>query len=645
MRISPTNVAWLITVIALVSRPSTSYYLPGIAPVDYIQGAPIDVIATRLTSTREKLPFPYYSLPFCRPEEEKKPMSMPVNLGQILVGERAYPTSFDIHMEVPQSCTFMCSVDLAKVPKTQFKALKRRIKQGYSVRLSADNLPVISNVTRKSGTADRHFGYDLGFVKKNEVYINNHLEFTIFINTPSMSPRSVGSVVGIYSEEEATLDEFRVVGFEVKARSIAFGSKYSNSSCTSLRSPQPVASDELIMFSYSVEFRLSAQDWATRWDPLLERSADIKIGQWHSFTNALLIGAILGGLVAVVITRTLSRDFAVYEEFDGTIRDDPIGWKALKGDVFRTPKYPLLLSICVGTGSQIFVVALLTQCLAVVGFLSPANRGALLSALVMFYVLSSFVCGYSTARVYSQWDEGSSRKLVTFGSAFLFPGICFSIFFALNLAVSFTGSSSAVPFRTLLLLLFFWVGVSAPLVVLGSVAGYRQVSKGKRNRTNQIASDIPAEAQRLTPLLYVTGGIVPFGCIFAEIVFTLDDFNKGHLFVLYGTAFTLFAILLVTTAEISVIITYVGLCKGNWKWSWQAFGSNSSIGLYVFVYALYYMFKTPDGAPEGAAFIAWLVYISYMGISCGAFALMCGCIGFCTSQWFVHTIYRRVSSD
>jgi transmembrane 9 superfamily member 2/4 len=110
----PTSLTWIIVVISLVSRQSTSYYLPGIAPVDYIQGAPIDVFASRLTSTREKLPYPYYSLPFCRPEFEKNPKSMPVNLGQILVGERAYVTAFDIHMEVPQSCTFMCSGNNSK---------------------------------------------------------------------------------------------------------------------------------------------------------------------------------------------------------------------------------------------------------------------------------------------------------------------------------------------------------------------------------------------------------------------------------------------------------------------------------------------------------------------------------------------------
>jgi transmembrane 9 superfamily member 2/4 len=635
----------LLGLLLLLTRPADAYYLPGIAPVDYIQGAPIDILATRLTSTGEKLPYSYYSLPFCKPDDTAKPKSQPVNLGQILVGERAYPTAFDIHMAVPQTVTFPCAVDLSRVSKGQFKALTSRIKQGYSVRLSADNLPLVFRRDGKDGHKVPQIGYPLGFVEGDDVFINNHIDFTFHINTPSMTPESAGKVFAVYTEDQATLDTYRIVGFEAKARSIGRGSQTSNTSWLETTTRQRVAVHEEVKFGYSVEFRLSAQDWATRWDPLIERGVDVKNIRWYSITNAILVLTILGGLLAAIIVHSLAKDIVRYDEIEDPNAEDTTGWKILLGDVFRTPNYPVLFSVCVGCGTQILAIALATQTLALFGFLSPAKRGSLASILVSSYVLSSIVAGYFSARVYSQFESPSSQRYVAVGSVFLFPGMCFGIFFALNLAVFFAGSSSAVPFSTLALLLFLWFGISAPLVLLGSYLGCRKTSKQNTFHTNHIARTVPPKAQAMVPLLHVAVGLVSFSAIFVELVLILDDFNKGHIFFLYGAMLTLFFILLVTSAESSILVTYLGLCRGNWKWMWQSFASAASCGVYVFAYAVYYLFRTPDGAPEGAAFVAWLVYLSYMGIASGAFALMCGCIGFHASNWFVHVIYRRVREN
>ena len=45
------------------------------------------------------------------------------------------------------------------------------------------------------------------------------------------------------------------------------------------------------------------------------------------------------------------------------------------GDVFRPPKAPMMLSVLVGTGVQTFAMSVITMVFAVLGFLSPANRG------------------------------------------------------------------------------------------------------------------------------------------------------------------------------------------------------------------------------------------------------------------------------
>merc|ERR1712029_728132 len=73
------------------------------------------------------------------------------------------------------------------------------------------------------------------------------------------------------------------------------------------------------------------------------------------------------------------------------------------------------------------------------GFLSPANRGALIMAQLLLYVLMGSVAGYTTARVYKTFKGKSWQKATTL-TALLYPGICFGVFFILDLAAWYEGS-------------------------------------------------------------------------------------------------------------------------------------------------------------------------------------------------------------
>jgi hypothetical protein len=46
-------------------------------------------------------------------------------------------------------------------------------------------------------------------------------------------------------------------------------------------------------------------------------------------------------------------------------------------------------------------------------------------------------------------------------------GVCFTIFFCLNILIWGQKSSGAVPFGTLFALCFLWFGISVPLVFIG----------------------------------------------------------------------------------------------------------------------------------------------------------------------------------
>ena len=91
----------------------------------------------------------------------------------------------------------------------------------------------------------------------------------------------------------------------------------------------------------------------------------------------------------------------------------------------------------------------ITLAFAVLGFLSPANRGGLLTAMLLLYVFMGVFAGYVSSRLYKSFN-GLAWKRNTVMTALLFPGVVFSVCFVLNFFVWHAGSSGAIPFGTLL---------------------------------------------------------------------------------------------------------------------------------------------------------------------------------------------------
>lgn len=65
----------------------------------------------------------------------------------------------------------------------------------------------------------------------------------------------------------------------------------------------------------------------------------------------------------MIMVRTLRRDIARYntdDSFEETLEET--GWKLVHGDVFRPPRHPRLFAAVIGSGIQIFFMALITIC-------------------------------------------------------------------------------------------------------------------------------------------------------------------------------------------------------------------------------------------------------------------------------------------
>ena len=127
----------------------------------------------------------------------------------------------------------------------------------------------------------------------------------------------------------------------------------------------------------------------------------------------------------------------------------------------------MLFSVIVGTGVQVCSMAAVTMVIALLGLLSPANRGSLLTTLLLLFVFMGSFAGYYASRTYKMF-QGKDWKLNTLLTALFYPGCLFGLFFVLNLFLWAEASSQAIPFGTFFALVILWFGISVPLVFLGS---------------------------------------------------------------------------------------------------------------------------------------------------------------------------------
>ena len=473
---------------------SGAHYLPGVAPREFEVGEPVELLANKLTSTKTMLPFEYYDLPYCKPE---KRVAKSINMGQILMGSNIEASPYKLRMRKDEDCAVLCR---RRYDMDSANRFARFIDDRYRVHWVVDNLPVTYAQARMrhEGDHDVPWGepvfrrsFPVGFVDGDgKHFLNNHVSITIRYHkpdpedvgeyTPNVRGAEGGSAEGSSAGAAASgaVSGDRIVAFEVVPVSIfhprqdgPVGSDTAlKASCAAARAradagngggDSPGARYQSIdvegeteqievIFTYDVTWVESEVKWAHRWDVFLAATDDeTDQVHWFSLLNSFMVVLFLGGMVAILLTRALNYDIAKYNAAasgGGDDEDDETGWKLLHGDVFRAPaQHPMLLAVSVGIGEHLAATLFGTMGFALLGFLSPANRGGLLTSVLLLFVFCGSFSGYSSARLYKTFG-GKAWRHCTVTSAALFPGIVFVVFFLLNLCVWSTGSSGAVPF-------------------------------------------------------------------------------------------------------------------------------------------------------------------------------------------------------
>eukprot|EP01107_Rhizomastix_libera_P012595 TRINITY_DN3191_c0_g1_i2.p1 TRINITY_DN3191_c0_g1~~TRINITY_DN3191_c0_g1_i2.p1 ORF type:complete len:650 (-),score=132.57 TRINITY_DN3191_c0_g1_i2:89-2038(-) len=626
-------------------------YLPGISPRDYKADEEVHLKVNMLTSTKTQLPYDFYSLPFCQPA---KIIDKKENLGEILSGARISNSLYTVNMLKNKECMLLGTDTKTTIAKEPWgrdavpgkgpdftKCTKKYyteeldnfasfIQDNYRVNWLLDNMPAAVPKVKVQGKTQYSIGFPMGYVSGSDIILNNHVSILIrYIMNPKETPQSE--------------QEYRIVGFEVKPSSVDYeGKDPISAECHG----QPLNVNTKIMkeqvkeisWTYSVSWFLDEQaTWATRWERYFA-PVDTQI-HWFSIVNSVLIIFFLTGMVAMILIRTLHADFTRYsQQLESQDDIDEKGWKLVYGDVFRTPKHPMALSVLTGFGTQVLLTAGVVLAFSVFGFMSPANRGSLLTGMIVMVVIMGIAAGYFGGRIYKMF-KGTSWKRQAIFNAILIPGVIFGIFFILNFFIWGAKSSGAVRFTTLLGLVGLWFGISVPLVFLGSFFANQKAAVQHPIGVNQIPRVVPARVWYMTPPVHILmGGILPFGAVFIELFFVLNAVWGHKLHYILGFIFIVFMILLITCAEITVVMCYFQLCAEDYHWWWRSFLTSGATSFYFFGYSVFYFFTRL----QMTSFVSILLYMGYTTIFTILFFVMTGCIGFYSCLWFVRKIYSSV---
>jgi len=603
----------------------------------------------KLTSVHTQLPYDYYSHKFCKPRGGVKTMAE--NLGEFLSGDRIENSPYALFMRTDEYCKILCQVKLSGGNVAQFK---RSIDESYHHNWIVDNIPAASVIdTEAFVTTSYSRGFPVGYYDRvaGKHYLYNHANIVV-------------------EYHEAVPDGNRIVGFYVEPFSVGhvfaggmlWSGKDTPPTLETCSIMEPMDLDRAkdhglaltkstkVLYTYDIVWKPSNIKWSSCWDIYLSMDNAVpKKVHWFSIINSLMIVLCLSGMIAMILARNLRRDISQYnrvsldDDADAiALANEETGWKLVHQDVFRPPAtLPMLLCVLVGSGVQVLVMALTTIIFSAIGFISPANRGSLMFVMLLLFVLMGAFAGYHCARLYKTF-RGQRWQHATVSTALLFPGGSFLVFFGLDLALaSYDGSTGAVPVSTLLALLSLWFGISVPLVFLGAYLGFRKEPFDFPVKFSNIPRPVPATPWYLSAVFTVPiGGVLPFGACFVELFFILSSMWMDQYYYVFGFTFLVFTILVVTCAEITMVLLYFQLCAEDYHWWWRTFLTSGTTAAYVFLYSSFYFSKL-----ESNLSITYFLYFGYMGIVSFGIFLFTGTVGFFAALWFNITIFGSIKVD
>lgn len=99
-------------------------------------------------------------------------------------------------------------------------------------------------------------------------------------------------------------------------------------------------------------------------------------------------------------------------------------------------------------------------------------------------------------------------------------------------------------------------------------------------------------------------------------------------------------IMVIVSGEISIILVYINLCRGDYNWWWKSFLFGGSASVYIIIYSAYYFFTL-----NITRFSGIVVYVELMTMISMISFLVCGSIATLFTFAFLKKIYSLIKID
>ncbi|KAL2317298.1 hypothetical protein Fmac_031174 [Flemingia macrophylla] len=513
----------------------------------------------RITVTTKEIPFPFmptrwdpFTIPgqFATNVEEKRE-----DLGEVLNGDRLVVAPYKLDFQIDREPESICKKKLTREEAAQFR---HAVLKDYFYQMYYDDLPIW-------GFLGKFDSEDKDDQAGATVYLFKHVHFEILYNKDRIID------VFIRNDPHAVVD---------------------------LTEDSEVDVD----FTYSAKWTATDIPFEKRLEKYSQTSFlahNLEI-HWFSVINSCVTVLLLTGFLAIILMRVLKNDFVKFTPDEEAVDDqEESGWKYIHGDVFRYPRYKSLFAAALGTGTQLFTLAIFIFMLALVGVFYPYNRGALFTALVIIYALTSGIAGYYAASFY-----------------YTIEGKNWVHYYSIGLSLS---------------------------LILGGIAGKNTQSGFQAPcRTNKYPREIPQLPwYRRTLAQMAMAGFLPFSAIYIELYYIFASVWGHQIYTIYSILFIVFIILLIVTAFVTVALTYFQLATEDHEWWWRSFLCGGSTGLFIYGYCLYYYYARSDMS----GFMQASFFFGYMACICYGFFLMLGSVGFRAALIFVRHIYHSIKCE
>jgi transmembrane 9 superfamily protein 3 len=539
--------------------------------------------------------YAFDKFPLCRGTRPEHAYDL--TLGEALEGQELVDSRMPIKFLESSRSTAYCTQELNH---EQVIVLSDAVKRSFWVQMYLDDLPIWANLGQ----------YD---EEKGDVLLFTQHDFVISYNGPQVirvDYQGTG-LVRIYDGTRDALD------------------------------------NRSLHMTYSVSWTATEVEFEERFASYLDPGFFENNIHWFSIFNSFVMVLLMCGLVMLILTRTLRKDYARFdrlEEIDALDSglSESAGWKQISGDVFRPPDYLVLFSSGIGAGCQLAAlgVGVLLTCVA-----SPlySYRGKLTYVVIIMYCFTSSVNGAVSANYYSS-HKGKRWIRTMILSALLVPVPLATIGFLLNTIAVIYSSSAAIPFTSMLQILALFCFLCLPIHAAGTIIGRNFMSKpGFPTKVSPVSQPIRKEKSWYNDPLFLSaiGGLMPFGSISVELYFIFTSFWNYKFYYVYGLGALAFLLLAGTLVCVAIVASYFLLNAEDYRWAWVSYASAASTAVYMFLYAGYfYLCKT-----KMQGFFQFFFYFGYMGMACWAMFLLCGTIGYIGASIFVRLIYSHIKPE